>query len=382
MKVFRTLGVAASLVTLTACLTPEELKTVGRSFQLEDDPSQIPTPPVAPACFNERFVQPQAEISRSIDILFVMDTSGSMDDNRAKVAEGISAFVGELPAEVDYQIGVMLAHGSRSSWSGKLFRYGANTLFKSSAKSIGTIQTELRDMVLHTPVDSGGEQGESGTYSLIKGLTTHLAANQTAGFFRSDAALAIVFVSDENDICAPYIDQPTLPGLTNAERTLRTRDCAAGITANQVLDQVKAVQGTRPYLFGAVIHQSPTYSDARGNDSHGWGYSEITTATSGVTTEINDGNYTTGLANMGRLATIKLNLILDYTLAHTDIDPSTIKAYVDGGEVNFTYDPVANDVHLSSGGGALSTVDLNYCMNPAPAPSPSPSPTGPPRPQA
>ena len=91
---------------------------------------------------------------------------------------------------------------------------------------------------------------------------------------------------------------------------------------------------------------------------------------------INDGGYVTGLASLGQLATTKLNLILDYTLAHTGVDPSTLKAHVDGTSVGMMYDPSGNDIHLVSGGTALSVVDINYCLKqvvPAPTPSPSPS---------
>ena len=215
------------------------------------------------SCFNERFVQPAAEISRSIDILFVMDTSGSMDDNRSKVADGIAAFVAELPTGVDYQIGVMLAHGSKSSWSGKLFKYNNTSIFSSQSSCVSDISTQLKNMVLHTPVDAYGEQGEEGSYSLIKGLTTNLAANRTAGFFRTNAALAVVFVSDENDICAPYANMTTTPGLTSAENTIRTRDCKGGIATGSVIAAVKSAQGDRPYLFGAVVHKTLGYHRQR-----------------------------------------------------------------------------------------------------------------------
>jgi hypothetical protein len=102
---------------------------------------------------------------------------------------------------------------------------------------------------------------------------------------------------------------------------------------------------------------------------------EIVEATQGVSTEINNGDYAQGLAEMGKLATRKLNLLLDFTLARANIDPASIGARVDGAAVEFTYDAASNDVHLASGGGALSVVDIDYCLNPEPAPEPSPTPS-------
>lgn len=162
-----------------------------------------------------------------------------------------------------------------------------------------------------------------------------------------------------------------------------------------MVSAVKTLQGTRPYLFGAVVHEAIGYHDCDGNDGYGYGYMDIVQATNGVSTEINDGDYTTGLATMGTLATTKLNLILDYTLAHNPIEASTLKAYVDGAGVGMVFDPVSNDVHLASGGTALSTVDISYCLvqstttstggggtgsNPAPGASPTPNPSASPTP--
>src|SRR5205823_6261736 len=132
---------------LTGCMSPEELAALNTSLDLGDTSvANIPAPDVGPSCFNERFVQPEAQVSRSIDILFVMDTSGSMSDNRAKLADGISSFVAELPAGVDYRVAVMLAHGSKSSWSGKLFKYSGHTIFNSQSSCITDIKTQLKDM--------------------------------------------------------------------------------------------------------------------------------------------------------------------------------------------------------------------------------------------
>src|SRR5690606_32134463 len=109
-------------IMLSGCeLTQEEKDALEYAFYLQDPKPNAPAPVIEPQCFNERFIQPEAQTSRKIDILFVTDTSGSLDDERAAVADGIDAFVEALPAEVDYQIGVMLAHGSTSQYAGKLY---------------------------------------------------------------------------------------------------------------------------------------------------------------------------------------------------------------------------------------------------------------------
>lgn len=181
--------VTIGCLTLTVgCMTPEEQAALQAAFDIPSpiaspNPIPVPDPEETQACFNERYEQPAAQISRTIDLLFVMDTSGSMKDNRAKVADGISAFVSELPANVDYNVAVMLSTGSKSKWSGRLFSYGGRTVFSSKTMAVGDISARLKDMVLHTPQDPSGEESEEGSYSLIKGLTTNLDLNRSLGFF-------------------------------------------------------------------------------------------------------------------------------------------------------------------------------------------------------
>lgn len=73
------------------------------------------------ACYSERFRQPEVSLVKKLDLLFITDTSGSMRADRGRIADHIDAFVRTLPAGTDLQIGVMLAHGSMSSHTGRLF---------------------------------------------------------------------------------------------------------------------------------------------------------------------------------------------------------------------------------------------------------------------
>src|SRR5690606_11712196 len=159
---------------------------------------------VQSACFLERSVQPEAEITRKIDLLFVTDTSGSLDEERAGIAEGIDGFVAALPAEVDYQVGVVLGHSSKSSWSGRLYRKDSDPLVLSSSElSLSDIRKHLKRKLTRTAGDWYADGGEENFYSLWRALDDdRLQESRAAGFFREDAALAVVFISDENEICS------------------------------------------------------------------------------------------------------------------------------------------------------------------------------------
>ena len=52
-----------------------------------------------------------------------------------------------------------------------------------------------------------GDGGETGLFSLNKAMgNDEYQVAQDLGFFRDDAALVVIFVADEQDICAEYPD--------------------------------------------------------------------------------------------------------------------------------------------------------------------------------
>lgn len=316
-----------------------------------------------------------------MDLLFVADTSGSMADNRVKVAEGLHAFVGQLPANVDYRIGMMLAHSSRSSHTGRLWTLpnqdrdpstGYPYVLDSSRMSQQLIQTRLRTM-METARDQN-EQGEMMTYSLLQALTpAKLAESRALGFFRSTAALAVVFISDENDLCTIYssnageLTQTRWTGMTEAELQIRTRDCSSGISATQVIDAIRGLQQDRPFIFGAIVNNTEPFLNRTGNDGYGWGMMEVIEQSRGLSLDIEAGNYITGLGQLGQLVTRKLELILSRRLEHSPADPASIQVFIDATRKDFSFVESAHEVHFMDAGGARSTVEINYCLKPASA---------------
>lgn len=149
------------------------------------------------SCYLERYTQPIAPQSPKVDLLFVTDSSGSLDAEKTNLADGIDAFVAELPANTNYRIAVMLAHGSKSKYSGALFKAKTEpTVLNSQSMSLATIRSNLKTKLLNTADDSYSDGGEEGLYSLNLAMDpAPLAASQAKGFFRSDATLAVVFAS-------------------------------------------------------------------------------------------------------------------------------------------------------------------------------------------
>jgi hypothetical protein len=323
-------------------------------------------------CFVERFQQPSAPITQSLDLLFIADTSGSMADNRVAVADGLHALVGQLPGTVDYRIGMLLAHSSASPHSGRLWTLdgadrnpvtGFPYVLDSAQMDQATIQSRLRTMMQLAP-EAGG-QGEMGMFSLLRALSpAGVAEAQGHGFFRANAALAIVFISDENDICAVYPASPAAAtGLTALEQQIRSIDCADGISATSVIDAVKGLQGTQPFLFGAIVNDDINVNFGLANDGYGWGYMDIVQQGQGVAVNIAASDYTAGLAQFGSLAHQSLELKLSLELQRSPVDASTIEVVVDGAVKGHVFEPATHTVHFLDAGVASSQIEVTYCLS-------------------
>jgi hypothetical protein len=326
------------------------------------------------SCYTESFEQPNAPANPSVDILFVADTSHSMDNNRRKVADGITSLIRELPPGGDYRIGVMVAHGSRSPYSGLLWRipnsnsnHSANSqthpyVLSSQQMNQSNLRGRMRALMASAR-DYRGEQGETGLYSFLESLKpAKFAENQARGFYRPGAGLAVIFIADENDFCAVYPSSAQgMPGMTSAELALRNRDCAGGIAAQTVIDAAQAAKGSSPVIFGAVMHDDPT-RQYWSHESFGWGYDSVVALSQGATIDIDQRDYDAGLEMLGSLIRSRIELITSRRLEHSPVDEATIQIRVDGVWQNGSFVPATNEVYLSAPSSAGSLVEINYCL--------------------
>ncbi len=411
-KLLKTISLTLLLPTLTflsAC-EPDELvtDTMNQIFMVPGTPipatgsatSAISAPTsVDNTCYVDAFSQPEGEITRKIDILFVVDTSGSLSDEKAAIANGIESFIGALPSIVDYQMALLLAHGSQSSESGKLFKYKNEPIVLSSSElTLAEIKTKLRYKLDNTKTDSRTDGGEVGLYSLNR-ILDHgkLTAARAHGFFREDAALAIIFVADENDICATYPEGVTaVPDPNRIEPVAKASYCTRrapatviddvlitpahdeDITPELVVGKLKLLQAGRPLLVSGILYNNPSTIPHVDENELGYGYLETIDLANGLTVDLASGDYSDGLEDIGLLATAEMTLISDFNLTNTNIDTDSIAVYVDGIPETFTFDSEINQIHLDDPGGPSSTIEIAYCeiLPETPEPEPEPLPEG------
>ena len=319
-------------------------------------------------CESQTYIQPQAQYLKKLDLVFVVDTSGSIREERTEIADGIESFINELPADVDYQIGVMQAHSSVSDQSGVLFSHNSPVVLKSSELTKTEIRSHLRNTMYNTdPTDYAGDGGEQMLYSLNKAITENASAIKSQGFFREDSALAVVMVSDENDICAlgsyPHGVTPVYDP-EKKEYPAFERDCA-DISPESVVQNLRTLQGDRPLLVSSIVYTGEGYIPNRGENEIGYGLIEAANVANGVVVDLASGDYDLGMRQIGSMVVKKLNLKTEFKLNTSDFDESTLEVLVDRQAVNFNYLPEINEVHLAEvdAGRENSEVYIKYCKS-------------------
>ena len=353
------------LISLTACkVSNEDKENIDEAFNPPTIEDPADTSEKAENCETERFVQPSAEVVKKLDLLFVVDTSGSLNEERRGIANGIDAFVQELPADVDLQVGVMYAHGQESNHSGELT--GNPAVLSSSTLTIDQIRTKLFQRMDSPRTENSTDGGEVGMYTLLNSLTAKYEVNKAGGFYRDDAALAVVFVADENAICSlgsyPQGVTPVYDP-NRMEQPAYDRYCD-GVTPQAIVNRVRDIKGEKPFLISGIVYTGENSFSHSGENEIGYGYLETIDLANGIAIDLASGDYEVGMREIGYLTYKKLNLKTEFNLTNRGFKQDSIEVKVDQTKIEHSYIEALNQVQINEvdAGGEKSEVLIKYCF--------------------
>jgi hypothetical protein len=149
----------------------------------------------------------------NLDILFVIDDSGSMSTHQTNLANNINLFADSIIKTkfLDYHVGVITSSVFTSPFSpaggGKLV---GNPKYVDRATPNG-----LLVLSQNLKVGTNGDATERFFDPLYMALTAPLASTFNAGFLRNDSYLAIIFVTDTDDQSANFSSQEIYDFLIN-----------------------------------------------------------------------------------------------------------------------------------------------------------------------
>ena len=226
------------------------------------------------------------------DVLWVVDNSCSMGDEQGYLADDFGYFYSVLNgAGVDYRIATVTTDNEQFQGSTKVIDpYTANgaAVFSNNC-TVGT-------------TGSGTERGLQYGYEALVDAINNVSPNQ--GFWRQDAGLRVVYVSDENDQSGDWGTYLSYYQNTKAD------------PSNVILS---AICGTNGFV-------AQSCSGPGGSATPGTGYVDVANSTGGVLGSICDSDWSTVLTN---LAWITVNLADTFVLTYVPIS-NTIEVYVNG----------------------------------------------------
>jgi hypothetical protein len=186
-------------------------------------------------------------LNSKIDILWVVDNSGSMDTSQVNVANNFQSFINDFQNKgYDYRIAVTTTEAYRALYGGSpsqfsKFRDGTNATSHSGVFIIEPDTPDLTNVFMTNILQ--GTSG-SGNERAFQSITAALDEPLNAGFLRPDAFLSVVIVSDEDDFSADTQSWITSYSDSRLHSVQRYVD---------YLDTVKDVQpGVQSYSVSAV----------------------------------------------------------------------------------------------------------------------------------
>lgn len=283
------------------------------------------------ATYEEVFTQ---ETYDKVDILWVVDNSGSMEDTVNLLRQNFSSFIQEFTAlGLDYHMAAVTTDMVNPQHSGRI-RGSVITAEMDASQA-------AMEFLASVDVGASGSSDEQGLAAVQAALSEPLLSNENAGFLRDDAALAVIVVSDENDSSPANASQ-----FTSWFRTLKTdpdRVRMHGFIGLEVTFD----------FFGCTV------------DSVAQKYKDVADATLGQTQHICLEDWSTAMTMMS-LASAGLEST--FSLSAIPSNLADLYVYVDGVEAPYgiitgwTYDADLNAIvfHGTSVPLAGQTVTVSY----------------------
>lgn len=287
--------------------------------------------------WNDRFAQ---EPARPVDVLFIVDNSGSMSGEIDDLANTFEVFINSFASlGLDYQIGVITTDMDDPAQSGRLL--GPDPVIHPG------LPDPVAAFVLATELGSSGSGSEKGLAAAQAALTAPLVGTTNAGLVRKGSSLSLIVVSDEDDDSADSIVPATFATWLE------------GYQGDPALTRFSAVAGPPSGIFPCIslisgISATPAIR-----------YNRVVRDTGGIHISFCDMDMTSILSS---LAVVSTGLKRTYTLSQTPSRPDEMVVDVEGMIVphdltnGVSYDPTSNSItfHGAWIPRPSQTIDVSY----------------------
>lgn len=278
---------------------------------------EVELPPEPPELGPERVEEVlRQRIPERIDVLWVVDNSGSMLAEQRKLAENFPRFLEFYrDSGLDWQIGVISTDTTEPLESGKLQGAAGYLWVDPSVPDPVSVFADMAQL------GRQGSAAERGRRAIWLALEDPDAQTWNEGFFRKDAKLSIIIVSDENDA-------------TSSDPTIAELGDTLSATGREVV------------ISAILSGDNPCGANKTGTE-----YAALVAATGGVSFDICAEDWSPFLTELGIAAAgLKRTFYLTRRPVETDIEVWIEDAgtRIDFQPADWSYDPVTNAITFAS----------------------------------
>lgn len=265
-----------------------------------------------------------------VDILWVIDNSGSMGDNQRELADNFDSFIsGFIQKNLDFQMFIITTDPRHTKAGIQVPR--CDELLNDEKAAQNEIQF-LEDFKSMIKVGTNGSGNEKGLYATEKFIERY--KDHPNKYFRDGAYLAVVFVSDEEDQSSEAVDY--------------------------YISKLEAEKGNAGLVRAYSIVDTIGSSSFNGISSGFYRYAQASEMTNGQYADISS-NFASTLSNIGNNI---VYLAQSFPLSHKPM--GAIEVYVDNVKVltGWDYDSIQNVVSFDENSipenGAKIEISYNY----------------------
>ena len=263
--------------------------------------------------WTDHFYQPAA--SNGVDIIWVVDPSGSMVSHQARLLMGFDAMMNALPT-TDWRLAIIPSDYRFSKQESQFPLVPGDTVYDAENMYLSSKKGSL-------------EAGFDALYSYI------LDNDYSLTWMRHDAALLIVFVSDEEEQSNIYFSQ-----------------------VSQFITWITSYRNN--VYVASIVNQHPSISTCNPNASYeGQRYMSAANFFGGQIIDICSEDWTAGVQD----ASNQIEPYESYELTHVPLDENFIFVFIDGvPNTDWYYDVSDNKVYFDviPSGNSLVEISYNY----------------------
>jgi hypothetical protein len=308
------------------------------------------------------FEQNRSGLNKVLDVLWVIDNSGSMATSQSNLANNLDSFIaGFVQRQLSFKMAFTTTDAYLSQYSGNWaqsnFRDGGNQNGHSGIPIITNTTPNIEDVfLLNARPGTDGYGDERAFQSMWQTLINPNNQN----FLRPDSFFSVIVISDEDD--ASWDQQSDISGNPNDSRLhpiSRYVDFLDSYTSSSPLAR-KYIVSTISIMDQACLSQ---LMPSGGSQKIGTRYMQMSDATGGY-----KGSLCSNFADtLNKIAGRLLELLTQFPLNRIP-DVNSIEVWVDGMKVvqsstnGWTYDPAPNAIffHGNAIPGEGQKVIINY----------------------